>query len=391
MKPQPLDLFIYAHDGRGLGHASRSIAVGMACRRLYPQLRVLFVSGCRQTRELIAGAPLDWIKLPAYETEVIQGRSRGVRGRSNYSDDELGNLRAQTLAHLIEIFRPRLVLCDHTPQGKHRELKMALKASRHTRTRWVLGVRGVVGRVPQVRSELARNLFREHYRTILWYGDSGVLGRSHMERLFAQFGAEPVETGYVSRLGELMQLPQGRLNSKGPKALAGTISIPWLGQKTLSVLKSLAGATAALGERSGNWHLYLGSGLDYAVASKIEQLFASQSKCRIRPPGEGYNKSLFSSRVALIYGGYNSLADVLQANIPAVALLRPMQDEEQAVHSEKLAQRTGAALIALREEEVDSGTLERALRTQLDLGTPAPHGINLEGAGNAARHLMGMI
>ena len=48
-----LDVLIYAHDGRGLGHASRSIGVGMALRRLYPELKVLFVSGCSLSQELI--------------------------------------------------------------------------------------------------------------------------------------------------------------------------------------------------------------------------------------------------------------------------------------------------------------------------------------------------
>jgi predicted glycosyltransferase len=54
-----LDVLIYAHDGRGLGHASRSIGVGMALRRLYPDLKVLFVSGCSLSQELIGAAPLD--------------------------------------------------------------------------------------------------------------------------------------------------------------------------------------------------------------------------------------------------------------------------------------------------------------------------------------------
>ena len=66
MQNQRLDVLIYAHDGRGLGHAGRSIGIGMALRRLAPQLKVLFVSGCSLAQELIGRAPLDWLKLPSY-------------------------------------------------------------------------------------------------------------------------------------------------------------------------------------------------------------------------------------------------------------------------------------------------------------------------------------
>ena len=78
----PLDLLLYAHDGRGLGHVSRSVAVGLAVRRLHPGLRTLLVSGARGCAELIGPAPLDWVKLPAYATQVVDGRSRGIDGPS---------------------------------------------------------------------------------------------------------------------------------------------------------------------------------------------------------------------------------------------------------------------------------------------------------------------
>ena len=111
-----LDILIYAHDGRGLGHASRSIGIGMALRRLFPNLKVLFVSGCRQSQELIGAAPLDWLKLPSYETIVENGKSRGIIGKSMFSDNQIGEFRAKELEHLVALYRPRLVLVDHTPQ-----------------------------------------------------------------------------------------------------------------------------------------------------------------------------------------------------------------------------------------------------------------------------------
>ncbi len=197
-----LDVLIYAHDGRGLGHASRSIGVGMALRRLYPDLKVLFVSGCSLSRELIGNAPLDWLKLPSYETKVVQGKSIGIIGKSMFTDQQLGQLRSKELAHLVSLYRPRLVLVDHTPQGKHKELVPALSAGEGGDTLWILGVRGVVGAVKQARSEFAGTLFKDHYHALLWYGDSSVLGQSHYEQLGQHYNTVPVECGYVLRLAE---------------------------------------------------------------------------------------------------------------------------------------------------------------------------------------------
>ena len=125
-----LDILLYAHDGRGLGHISRTVAIGMALRRLYPDLRILIVTGCDQTNELIHPTPLDWLKLPSYRTKVINGKSHGIDGDSCFTDKELGLLRAKTLQQIVLRYRPKAVLVDHTPQGKHRELLPALNFCR---------------------------------------------------------------------------------------------------------------------------------------------------------------------------------------------------------------------------------------------------------------------
>ncbi|MFC1876511.1 hypothetical protein ACFL2E_04470, partial [Thermodesulfobacteriota bacterium] len=137
-----MDLLIYAHDGRGLGHASRSIAVGMAVRRLYPELKLLFITGSRMVSQLIDNVPLDWLKLPAYQTKVVDGVSTGRSSFINFTDTELGECRSSIIKHLVGVLRPRCILADHTPQGKHKELVPSLEATRDTDTTWVLGVRG---------------------------------------------------------------------------------------------------------------------------------------------------------------------------------------------------------------------------------------------------------
>jgi predicted glycosyltransferase len=385
-----LDVLIYAHDGRGLGHASRSIGVGMALRRLYPELRVLFVSGCNMSQELIGRAPLDWLKLPSYATTVVDGKSVGVPGKSNFSDPLLGQLRSQELAHLASLYRPRLVLVDHTPQGKHRELVPALTADGGEDTLWLLGVRGVIGAVKQARSALAGELFRDRYHALLWYGDSSVLGHTHCTQLQQQYSTVPVECGYVLRLAEFAHW-NGRGQLGVEEVIAGTVSIPWLGEKTMGFLTVLAHVLQKIPKSFGIWRLFIDTDGFSGTGQKVSELFWEKNNCRLEPPGGRYAPALLGSKTAVIYGGYNSLMDVIFARIPAVVILREMQDEEQQVHLQKLKEAAGGALTTVSETKITAKALEKLLLANLESSRPVPASLNTNGAASAAQYIRGLL
>ncbi len=379
-----LDVLIYAHDGRGLGHVSRSVAIGLACRRLFPNLKVLLVSGSRITGDFIGPAPLDWVKLPAYETMVVQGASHGRMGPTNLSDTDLGRFRTETLTHLVTLYRPRCVLSDHLPQGKHKELRGALNVTAGTGMKWILGIRGVVGNVPGLWSDLAVSVFQAHYQAIFWYGDGHVLGLESLQRLQETFGVSPLETGYVSRPAELAHWQTNIPESNAKTAV--TVSIPWIGEHTLLLMRRLARAIGRIGDRFGDWHIYVGFGDLQDSRRMIQELFHSLPFCRVSPMGSSYFHSLQRSRAALIYGGYNSLTDVLFADVPAVVLLRGMQDGEQENHIHHL-NRYGAGFISLPEGQADEQTLGESLTRQLTAARSGRIRVNIQGAENAARAL----
>ena len=110
-----LDILIYAQDGRGLGHVSRSAAIGMALRRLYPQLKVLLLTGFRETQMLLGECPLDWMKLPSYDTLIEKGKAQGKIGDMNLKNCYLGPAREMFIESIIWELRPRLILVDHLP------------------------------------------------------------------------------------------------------------------------------------------------------------------------------------------------------------------------------------------------------------------------------------
>lgn len=379
-----LDILIYAHDGRGLGHVSRSAAVGMALRRLYPELRVCLITGCRQTQELIGEAPLDWIKLPAYETMVIDGRSAGIDGACGIDDKELGRLRAGQIKQIVELYQPRLVLADHTPQGKHRELVPALESGNAGAPQWILGVRGVVGGVKQAGSSLAVELYKRYFSRLLWYGDRSVLGSEHVDALTYRFGDTPVECGYVSRLLEqAIVSPNLTIRRYGC-----TISIPWFGEHTGSFFDKLVEALGLLGPDFGRFRFFIGGGDLAFLRSRLEGL----PHCTAEPFGTSYVEALSGSRSAVVFGGYNSVIDALAAGVPALVVVRAMADREQEEHLAALTRVEGNSLSTVKEDTCSVEQLYHELLALMKTGfDPLAIEIDLGGAEKSAAILSSML
>lgn len=379
-----LDILLYAHDGRGLGHVSRTVAIGLALRRLFPSIKLLLITGSSATQELIGDAQLDWLKLPAYETEVVDGKSTGVKGKSNFNDKELGDLRGRQIEQIVSLYRPRVILCDHSPQGKHKELRPALEKHGNDSITWVLGLRGVIGQVSQVHSSLASTLFNRYFSALLWYGDSTCLGGETPEALGLHFDTTVVECGYVSRLREMMN----HTAVDETNGLAGTISIPWLGEMTAEFLHQLNSALKQLGPKYGRWNIFMEQGdpQSQSVISALREL----PFCTVRKISREYIASLMKSRCAVIYGGYNSLMDILALSLPALVVLRKMKDNEQQEHVEALIECTSTPLFCLSEES-DSEKIYHTLQKIVSTDLNRQSGPALEGAAVAATHLHSLL
>lgn len=395
MKPMaakfpPVDILLYAHDGRGLGHISRSVAIGLAVRRLYPELHLLLITGGSQTQELIGSGQLDWLKLPAYQTEVVNGRSRGIEGKSSYSDRELGVIRGEHIHQIIKLYRPRVVLADHSPQGKHKELLLSLQDAGITDdTRWLLGMRGVVGSVKQTSSSLAVDLFRKYYSGLLWYGDSHILGPDHCQSLNNQFSTSVRECGYVSRYTQIQNVSDQR-ESKKPR-FCTTISVPWAGEQTDRFLDVLASFLKMHGEGYGHFRLFVGNDISVRMKEKFERIGC----CTVNLFGSVYLETLKRSRTAVIFGGYNSLVDVLAAGIPALVVMRNMQDQEQQMHLSALADKLPDRFMTIEEHDCVKAPshLHSRLSALLEAGDDRldNRDVNLSGAENAAQILASFL
>ena len=126
-----------------------------------------------------------------------------MSGSTNLKNSYLVKSRTRLIQAIMAEYRPRCVLVDHEAPGKRDELLPSLESTPRTRT-WLLGLRGIIGRVEDVWSQEALRIFKKHYRALFWYGDESVLGRETLRAIENRYGVQPFITGYISRLKEML-------------------------------------------------------------------------------------------------------------------------------------------------------------------------------------------
>ena len=116
-------------------------------------------------------------------------------------------------------------------------------------------------------------------------------------------------------------------------------------------------------------------------------LFSELDNCHIESPGLRYVSSLLRSKTALVYGGYNSLMDIMFCGMPSLVVLREMEDKEQQIHLACLLRITGNRLTTVQESQVSAKELESLLLKNLEAAKSAPPEIKIDGAVRAAHYL----
>jgi predicted glycosyltransferase len=323
------------------------------------------------------------MKLPSYETQIIAGKSKGRLGNTNIKNCYLGPARANLIESIISNFKPRCVLVDHDPPGKREELRPSLKLTKGADTAWILGIRSVVGEVEDFWSELSKNDFQAHYRALLWYGDKNVMGNQIPDTLGQYFFTDPIVTGYVSRFLEMKHWAPFRSES-----YAGTIAVPWLSDASLIFLKNLSKALNELGERYGRWKIFTDLKKMEAEANPIKTQLESIPYCSLENVSDQYLSTLSNSQVAIIFGGYNSLTDIMAAKVPSVVVIRGMSDREQEEHVRKISQLKPNLIYALKESQLNWKALAEGLEQQLNAEIDNGREIMLNGAEVAARKIV---
>lgn len=378
-------LLFYSHDGQGLGHVRRNLAIAGAVTRAEPTASVLVVSSSDHVDDLVVPPGVDVLKLPGVRK---LGNERYEARRLRLTGAQVWALRSSLITSAARMFDPDVLLADKHPLGAHRELEDALDLVAARGGRSILGLRDVLDEPATVRAEWARGgvlpAIARHYEQVLVYGCREVLDPAVEYGMPAGLARRLRYCGYVASTPEVATpAPLVRRGDPRPVVLASAGA----GTDGFALLSAFLRAS-----QDAPWHPLVVSGSD-ATAEEQERL--QRAAAAAGGTSRRFVRDLaghFSQVAAVVgMGGYNTLAECLSAGVPTVVVPRVHPRQEQLLRARAFAD-LGLLQLVLP-EQLDGPALGDAVRTAIGtdrsaLRAAVAAALELDGAGRAAEHLI---
>jgi predicted glycosyltransferase len=380
----------YSHDGVGLGHLRRNLAIAAALTRAAPDASVLLATGCDDLGAHGLAPNVDVLVLPGLRKV---GDGTYSPRRLPMSSREMRSLRAAQMETAVLSFRPDVMLVDKHPVGVRGELRPALDALRAMGGHTVLGLRDILDDAGTVAREWsAGGVIEEMERyadRVLVYGTSRVLDVVEEYGLPSSIAARLRYCGYVvnpepARGGALDALPPfaTRLDRR-PKVLATAGG----GEDGWNLLHSFV-----LAAREADWDAVVVCGPQLRAAMRHELrglALESGVEFHVNEPDVG---SWFSHVDALVcMGGYNTLCEATSRGTPTVCVPRVEPRREQLIRARSFERLD--LLRVLDTDRLTPAALRREVAALLgasrrELAGRAKAALGFDGAAAAAAELL---
>ena len=374
----------YSHDGQGLGHVRRNLAIADAVTRLDPGASVLVVSSTDHIDSLVVPPRVDILKLPGMRKVT---NTSYVARRLPLSARETSAMRSALIASATASFAPQVLLSDKHPHGAHGELRAALAVLRAAGGRAVLGLRDILDEPATVRAEWQAagvlTAVADDYDRVLVYGNRGVLDPAEVYGMTAPVRRMVRYCGYVANTppphdGTPLCAAGGR-----PVVLATAGG----GEDGYALLQAFVDAS-----RGAPWHPVVVSGSD---ARADEAASLQRQVTQLGGTHHRFVRNLpvhFPHLAALVcMGGYNTTTEALRAAVPTVLVPRVEPRQEQLIRARAFA-RLGLVQ-SVEPGDLDASRLAAAVHVALGdsrsrIRSSVQRALDVDGAERAARELL---
>jgi predicted glycosyltransferase len=382
----------YSHDGVGLGHMRRNLAIAGALTEAAPDASVLLATGSDELGAHGLAPNVDVLVLPGLKKV---GNGRYSARRLPLSGREMRSLRAAQMETAIRSFQPDVMLVDKHPVGVRGELRPALDVLLEAGGRMALGLRDILDDPATVAEEWsAAGVIEEMERyadRVLVYGDPRVLDVVEEYGLPPSLAARLRYCGYVvnpepARGHAVDALPPfaTRLGRR-PTVLATAGG----GEDGWTLLESFVRAA-----REANWDAVVVCGPQLRAARRHELRalsFESGVEFHVNEPDVG---SWFSHVDALVcMGGYNTLCEATSRGTPTLCVPRVRPRREQLIRGRSFGR---LGLLRVLEPDVLTPELLRCELAALlgasrrELAKRAQAELGFDGAAAAAAELLAL-
>lgn len=388
-RTSPRFLF-YSHDGVGLGHVRRNLAIARTLTARDSEASILLATSADEVESFGIPPNVDVLRLPGLrklDNERYAARRLGV------APDDVRALRSAVLAAAVKSFRPSVMLVDKHPLGVGGELRPALETLRAAGARAVLGIRDILDdRAAVVREWEERDLARriaEYYDRVLVYGSAHVLDPITEYRLPRYVAERTSFCGYVvTRAPDHGRTPDAfPMLATTPRPRPVVLATAGGGEDGFALLKTFIEAAAG-----ASWDGIVVAGpLSGAEERQTLKGMAGQA-------GVAFSTfvpdlvSAFATVDALVsMGGYNTLTEAAAGGVPTVCVPRVVPRTEQLIRARAFAR---MGLLRLVEpERLDARALRSEVACALEsprmgLGRRALAALGLDGAARAAGVLL---
>jgi predicted glycosyltransferase len=308
----------------------RNLLIGQTLVRSFSDVVTLMIAEARQACAFAMPPRMDCLSLPALR-KLPDGKCQPRYLGTSLQD--LMHLRATVIHRAIEAFEPDVLLADFLPRGRHGELGTTLEYLRfRTKTRCVLGLRDVLDN-PAWGRHANESEIRDYYDAVWVYADPAVHDLIRVQDFSPDLSAKTHYTGYLdqrarlecveeeqSHVFEKLEFPVGRL-------VLCLVGGGWDGAPLAEAFVQ----TDLPPETNGV--LLTGPYMPPEVRQRLRQYTAGHPRLRVLEFIPEPAPLLQRADRVIAMGGYNTVAEVLSFEKPALIVPRAT---EQSVRAERL-------------------------------------------------------
>lgn len=382
----PMRFLLYSHDGLGLGHTRRHLAIARALNRLAPKASVLLATGTDDVNRLGLPAQVEILKLPSLRK--IQNGEYASR-RLQIPTAEIREMRSALLATTVRSFRPSVAVVDRYPFGAKGEFREALLALKKIGGKAVLGFRDILDSRDSVLAEWEpENLqeqISEHFDRLLIYGLPSVFDPLK-EYDLPSLRKRTTFCGYLVN-EDLVEPSRPSVLAVNKKIRPIVLATAGGGEDGFALLETFMRAA-----ENAPWQGVLVSG-PMLPEDKLDLLkdLALKTGTQLHSFVPQLSTWLCSADALVSMGGYNTMAEAVSCGMPTVCVPRVSPRTEQLIRS--LAFEKMGLVKNLHPHELTVKTLRKAIAEILAqprdaLLKRAMSSLDFDGASRAARCLI---
>jgi predicted glycosyltransferase/nucleoside-diphosphate-sugar epimerase len=377
-------VLIYSHDTFGLGHLRRNLAIASHLLQRERPYEALLLTGSPVISDWPTPAGLQIESLPPV---VKIEREEYIPRDASQSFSELKAKREHIIRKAILRFRPDIFLVDHAPAGMKGELLEALALIRRElpATHTVIGLRDVIDSadnvIPLWRKQGIYDLLEWAYDRILVYGSRELYATDREYQFPATLRTKVRYCGYIAR-------PPRRLPSRSASPTPTILVTTGGGGDGFPLMQDYLRASALLPSGAARSVLVLGPLMEPQERQALESAARGRPDVMLIPYATELLDVLESADLVVAMGGYNTSAEILASEKPAVIVPRTTPREEQLVRARILAR---LGLVWLVESDRDLvARLSTCLRAALAGERPSglgKHAVDVDGVERVGLYL----